>query len=182
LDEMLFLLNNLQAHLSQNFKEEAEKKTKGIDEIYMHIVQVYSQFEQDIGSRLLKIPFWSSIVWGLATRSMYIMQHSKLYEFKLQMEAGKCEEDVDTINQMFNQYYMPYQGFIRYYMQIALGLKVEDKEDEKNMGMMRQDLLVIMKQIAVRCSNADVMSTLNNFPVEQLVFSMLKKRDPCYFD
>jgi len=57
-----------------------------------------------------------------------MMHYSKLYEFKLQMEDGKSEEERDVINEMHCQYYLPYLSFIKYYMLTALESSVPDKE------------------------------------------------------
>jgi len=83
-------------------------------------VEVYTQFEQNLGSPLLNFQFWQYIIWGLAVRSMYLMPHQRLFDKKVKESVNKLEDEIAEINERYRTYYFPYLNFITRYMQTAL--------------------------------------------------------------
>lgn len=128
LEDMVWMANNFIVHSpdsetrSRYLPNQAElAKKEGIDQLYIKLIQVYTEFHQQFNTgELLTTGLWQTFTWGLNTVSLALKNHDELYDEMLAKKQGKTEEEASAIDDEFKFYFFPYLTFLGTYMGKAI--------------------------------------------------------------
>ena len=174
---------------------------EGIDHTYIKLVDAYLKIEAEIQSpvqrgqegyvNLFSSDLWTTFTWGMSLMASAMKGFKRLYDDSMKDREDKSQQEIDQIISKNQNYYVPYLTFVDQYIDISratveaeaqsLSNSIHPKDyiDQTNkiLDSFDKDILLILKQCAINCSNEVLVQQFLNPKVEKYAFEKLKTTD-----